>query len=251
MVVRAPGLWFNVAMPQPPRRRPHRQRPETRSEVSAGGVIYRRTPEGIVFGLIATKGRTRWQLPKGKQEKGESLEATAAREVAEETGLVGTVQAPLDSIDIWFSVNDGGRAIRRHKLVHFYLLEYQSGTTDAHDDEVLVVAVPVGQLRQRSGIRVIDDVDRCRADAGQLVRDIDMLPVQASGGRDDPRCLDVAGGGDADAQQRTFRSIDQFGEQLAHEDDEVSGDGTLAFDSVAGDNLAVEVDQRADEFVVR
>jgi 8-oxo-dGTP pyrophosphatase MutT (NUDIX family) len=123
-------------MPQSPRRRPHRQRPETRSEVSAGGVIYRRTAEGIVFGLIATKGRTRWQLPKGKQEKGETLEATAAREVAEETGLVGTVLAPLDSIDIWFSVNDGGRPSRRHKLVHFYLLEYRSGTTDEHDDEV-------------------------------------------------------------------------------------------------------------------
>jgi 8-oxo-dGTP pyrophosphatase MutT (NUDIX family) len=89
-----------------------------------------------VFGLIATKGRTRWQLPKGKQEKGETLEATAAREVAEETGLVGTVLAPLDSIDIWFSVNDGGRPSRRHKLVHFYLLEYRSGTTDEHDDEV-------------------------------------------------------------------------------------------------------------------
>ena len=53
---------------------------------------------------------------------------TAAREVAEETGLVGIVQAPLDTIDIWFSVNEGGRSIRRHKLVHFYLLEYQHGT---------------------------------------------------------------------------------------------------------------------------
>lgn len=104
--------------------------------MSAGGVIYRRTPEGIDFGLIATKRGTRWQLPKGKQEKGETLEVTAAREVAEETGLVGTVLAPLDIIDIWFSVTDEGRSIRRHKLVHFYLLEYRSGTTDDHDDEV-------------------------------------------------------------------------------------------------------------------
>lgn len=99
-------------------------------------MIYRRTADGITFGLISTKGGTRWQLPKGKQEKGESLEATAAREVAEETGLVGTVQTPLDSIDIWFSVNEGGRAVRRHKIVHFYLLQYQSGSTRDHDDEV-------------------------------------------------------------------------------------------------------------------
>lgn len=112
------------------------QRPRGRSEISAGGVIYRRTHDGIAFGLIATKNRTRWQLPKGKQEAGETLEMTAAREVAEETGLVGTVQAPLEAIDIWFSVNDGGRSSRRHKLVHFYLLEYQSGSTEDHDDEV-------------------------------------------------------------------------------------------------------------------
>jgi 8-oxo-dGTP pyrophosphatase MutT (NUDIX family) len=99
-------------------------------------VIYRRTADGLDFGLIATKGNTRWQLPKGKQEPGEALEATATREVAEETGLVGVVQAPLEAIDIWFSVNDGGRPMRRHKLVHFFLLEYRSGETADHDNEV-------------------------------------------------------------------------------------------------------------------
>jgi 8-oxo-dGTP pyrophosphatase MutT (NUDIX family) len=135
-VVRGGALWFNARMPRPPRKRPHRHRPEIRSEVSAGGVIYRRTDDGIAFGLIATKGNTRWQLPKGKQEKGEALEATAAREVAEETGLVGVVLAPLEAIDIWFSVNDGGRSMRRHKIVHFYLLEYRHGETTDHDDEV-------------------------------------------------------------------------------------------------------------------
>ena len=129
-------LWFNAQMPHQPRRRSHRQRPESRSEISAGGVIYRRTPDGIHFGLIATKGGTPWQLPKGKQEEGETLEVTAARVVAEETGLAGSVQAPLEAIDIWFNVNEGGRAMRRHKLVHFYLLEYRSGSTEDHDDEV-------------------------------------------------------------------------------------------------------------------
>lgn len=123
-------------MPQLPRGRRRRPRPKTRSEVSAGGVIYQRTPDGVVFGLIATKGKTRWQLPKGKQEPGETLEATAAREVAEETGLLGTVRAPLEAIDIWFNVNEGGQPVRRHKLVHFYLLEYRSGSTADHDDEV-------------------------------------------------------------------------------------------------------------------
>ena len=110
--------------------------PLTRFEVSAGGVIYRRTADGIEIALIATKAGTRWQLPKGKQEPGEALEATAAREVAEETGLVGDVQTRLDAIDIWFSVTENGRAIRSHKVVHFYLLAYREGRTADHDDEV-------------------------------------------------------------------------------------------------------------------
>jgi 8-oxo-dGTP pyrophosphatase MutT (NUDIX family) len=135
-VVRAGRLWFNDRMRRQPRARPHRQRPNTRIEISAGGVIYHRAAERIAFGLISTKGGTRWQLPKGKQEQGETLEVTAAREVAEETGLFGIVRAPLDSIDIWFSVSEGGRSVRRHKIVHFYLLEYRHGSTSDHDDEV-------------------------------------------------------------------------------------------------------------------
>jgi len=135
-VVRGKGLWFNGRMSRKPHARVPQRRSDTRFEVSAGGVIYRRTARGIEFALISTKGRTRWQLPKGKQEKGETLEATAAREVAEETGLFGTVQTRLEAIDIWFNVTDGGTPVRHHKTVHFFLLAYEHGSTADHDDEV-------------------------------------------------------------------------------------------------------------------
>ena len=135
-MARAQELWFNAAMARRSPRAARHPHPEIRFQISAGGVIYRRTSGDLAFGLISTKGGTRWQLPKGKQENGETLEVTAAREVAEETGLFGTIRAPLDTIDIWFSVNDGGRAIRSHKIVHFYLLEYDYGSTTDHDDEV-------------------------------------------------------------------------------------------------------------------
>lgn len=115
---------------------PTATRSPTLFEVSAGGVIYRRTRTGIAVCLIATKGGTRWQLPKGKREEGESLEQTAAREVAEETGLTGRVGQRLDKIDLWFTWNEDGVAVRHHKLVYFYLLEYTRGSTDDHDDEV-------------------------------------------------------------------------------------------------------------------
>ena len=112
-------------------------RGRTLFEVSAGGVIYRRQPDdGIAVCLIATKGGTRWQLPKGKREPGESLEQTAAREVAEETGLTGKVGPRLEKIDLWFTWNEDGVAVRHHKLVYFFLLEYLRGDTADHDDEV-------------------------------------------------------------------------------------------------------------------
>ncbi len=57
-----------------------------RSETAAGGLVYNSSNELL---LIERLGR--WDLPKGKVEKGESLEEAALREVAEETGLKGHV----------------------------------------------------------------------------------------------------------------------------------------------------------------
>lgn len=50
--------------------------------VAAGGLIT--NPEGDIL-LMFRRGK--WDLPKGKQDDGESLETCAVREVAEETGL--------------------------------------------------------------------------------------------------------------------------------------------------------------------
>ncbi len=50
--------------------------------VAAGGLIT--NPEEEIL-LMFRRGK--WDLPKGKQDEGENLEAAAVREVAEETGL--------------------------------------------------------------------------------------------------------------------------------------------------------------------
>jgi len=56
-------------------------------EFSAGGVVWRRIKAGGVQILMIQDRLGRWTIPKGHVEPGESIQQTALREVAEETGL--------------------------------------------------------------------------------------------------------------------------------------------------------------------
>ena len=100
--------------------------------VSAGGVVWRRDSDGgldVVIGYQAKERR--WALPKGTPERGEELEATALREVAEETGLVVVLGEKVGVIDYWFS-RDGRRY---HKRVHHWLMTAEGGDFAARDHE--------------------------------------------------------------------------------------------------------------------
>ena len=54
---------------------------------AAGGVVLRKTGNGLLMGLIHDKKFDEYMLPKGGINKDESLEDAAAREVSEETGI--------------------------------------------------------------------------------------------------------------------------------------------------------------------
>ena len=108
----------------------------TRLEISAGGVIYRRRPKGLDVCLIQTHNGTAWQLPKGLIERGEPAEDAAVREVAEETGLTGELLGRLEKIEYWYVWDEEDGRVRVHKFVYFFLLRYVSGSTKDHDDEV-------------------------------------------------------------------------------------------------------------------
>ncbi|HET9250265.1 MAG TPA: NUDIX domain-containing protein, partial [Actinomycetota bacterium] len=72
------------------RRRPKRPAVPTKREVSAGGVVYRRSDDGIEIVLASRRtrrGQLAWGLAKGGIEGDESMEDAAVREVREETGL--------------------------------------------------------------------------------------------------------------------------------------------------------------------
>jgi mutator protein MutT len=110
----------------------------TRTQVSAGGVGFRRAGSEIEIALIAVdspKG-LRWQLPKGLVEAGETPEAAAIREVREEAGIVTESVRLIERIEYWYYGSEDGERIRYHKFVHFFLLRYLSGDVAEHDQEV-------------------------------------------------------------------------------------------------------------------
>jgi len=72
-----------------------------------------------------------WTLPKGTPVPGETLEQTALREVAEETGLEVRISRPFGSIEYRF-VQQGTRI---HKTVHYFLMEATGGDLASHDHE--------------------------------------------------------------------------------------------------------------------
>jgi 8-oxo-dGTP diphosphatase len=110
---------------------------ETREQVSAGGVVFRRRGASVEVALISVGEKSRWQLPKGLVDSGESPEEAALREVREETGLGGELIAPIETAEYWYvGTARGGGRVRFHKFVHFYLLRYASGEVSAHDHEV-------------------------------------------------------------------------------------------------------------------
>jgi 8-oxo-dGTP pyrophosphatase MutT (NUDIX family) len=108
----------------------------TVTEVSAGGVAYRREAGRVDVVLISVGERRRWQLPKGLVEPDETPEGAALREVREEAGVETEMVAPLDKIEYWYFFGAGEGRTRVHKYVHFFLLRYLAGDPSQHDLEV-------------------------------------------------------------------------------------------------------------------
>lgn len=163
--------------PKPKKRRP-------REEVSAGGIVFRRFPDGMRF-LLIKDSYDHWGFPKGHLEDGERPADAAHRETHEETGLGELwLHGPIKIIDWYFRFR--GRLI--HKFCHFFLFESPDGDPEPQADEG-ITACRWLTLEQAS-----DDLDYENARgvlrrAGEMVR-----TLQPSGaGRPKPAADPVAG----------------------------------------------------------
>ena len=98
-------------------------------EFSAGGVLVRRLRGRWWLAAIRPNGKREgvWALPKGLIDPGETGAATALREVAEETGVEGTLLEKLGDVRYVYS-RDGERIF---KVVSFFLFRYRKGRIGA------------------------------------------------------------------------------------------------------------------------
>ncbi len=116
-----------------------------RDAVAAGGVVVRELYGRLEVAIAGRQSDGTWVFPKGTPDESESIQQTAVREVAEETGLDVRIVAPLGTSEYWFA----SRGTRFHKRVHFFLMEATGGDVSLHDREYDVVRwVPVEEARQ-------------------------------------------------------------------------------------------------------
>lgn len=107
---------------------------KVRREYSAGGAVFRRQDNKILWLVIKPKGKDRWQLPKGWIDEGEDSRVAAVREVAEEGGVRAEAIEKIDTISIFFhSSYEGAPREFINKKIAFFLMKFLGRTKKGPD----------------------------------------------------------------------------------------------------------------------
>lgn len=123
-----------------------------RTEISAGGVVFRRLGEQILIGFILDP-YNKWIFAKGHVERGEKIHDAAVRETCEEMGLHRVRRKQkLGIITFRFRF----RGVKIHKTVHYYLMEAHprdSGAPQASEKIKEVRWVPLAHAIDQLGYK--------------------------------------------------------------------------------------------------
>jgi 8-oxo-dGTP diphosphatase len=101
---------------------------------AAGAVVYRRAAAGYTAVLLIRKRTGLWTLPKGRIKRGETAEDAVLREVAEETGVRGAVQAEVARV----RYVTPRRRPPREKQVTYFLVRALDGVLSPNAAEAIV-----------------------------------------------------------------------------------------------------------------
>lgn len=114
---------------------------------AVGGVMYRKNRRKQIDILLIKKQHGFWTLPKGHVEAGESQSRAVRRELREETGISGTVEARVCSVS-YVVLKQG---IPRTKIVTYYLLHAKRGQLrpDKKERIVRVKWFPLEEAQRR------------------------------------------------------------------------------------------------------
>ncbi len=134
---------------------------------SAGALVWRVRDDGLQVRLVHRPRYDDWSWPKGKLDPGETFQAAATREVAEETGRPVVLGVPLPGLQ--YLTPEG-----RVKRVHYWAARKASRRSDAG---ALAARAPVPPVSPEE----IDDAAWLDADeaALRLTRGADRAPLDA------------------------------------------------------------------------
>lgn len=109
---------------------------KTKTEISAGGIVYKKEGDKLLWLVGQHSAHKGWVFPKGlvgDENKSETMESAALREVEEEGGIKAKI------------VNNSPTTIKYtyrwqntliNKTVYYFLMEYVSGDPKNHDWEM-------------------------------------------------------------------------------------------------------------------
>lgn len=108
-----------------------------KKEVSAGGIVYKKDNNEVLWLITQHSQHKGWVFPKGLVGDGienESKEAAALREVEEEGGVKTKI---VNSFPVTVFYSYSWKDMQIDKTVHYYLMEYVSGDPKNHDWEMM------------------------------------------------------------------------------------------------------------------